>query len=673
MKISLNWLKDYISFGISPQELAHRLTMAGLEVEKISSFDQDTVFELEITPNRPDCLNILGIARETGALLNKKWSRPKVNKLSFPKEKCPIQILDKKGCAAYIGTVIKNVTVAPASEKIRKYLAAIGTRSINNVVDITNFCLMEMGQPLHAFDYDKLIGGKIVVRRAVKGEKIVTIDDVERTLDEDILVIADEKRPVAIAGIMGGKETEVTQSTKNILLESAYFDPILIRRACRKLGLMSDSSYRFERGVDLKTVEDGADRAISLILESAKGTMTSRNKISLAKQKVNPAISLSAETINAYLGSKLTAAQCKQILERLDFKVTTSAKGSMKITPPCFRRDILREVDVIEEIARIYGYDKIKETIPPIRMSGITANPKREWKNILNETLRAQGLNQVITYTMINRKALQKSKQENLEGVKIQNPLTQDQEMMRPSCLPGLLNITVSNLNHGQKNFKCFEIGEIYIPAGEKETLGVIMTGVSGADWRLPRREIDFYDLKGVIEKSLEKLGIGKFEAAAIDKSFLESGQSVCLQKDGKFLGIFGKIHEEVLSLWDIKQNIFFAQMDLETIYQYAAESVKYSPAVEYPAITRDVSLAVKEEVTFKEVEELAGKLGGELLLSVKFKEQYLGEKIPAGHRGLIFSLVYQSPQRTLREEEVTSVHESICKAFVEKFGAIKR
>ncbi len=673
MKISLNWLKDYISFGISPQELAHRLTMAGLEVEKISLSDQDTVFELEITPNRPDCLNILGIARETGAILNKKWDHPKVKKLSFPREKCDIQILDKKGCSCYIGTVIKNVTITQAQEKIRKYLEAIGTRSINNVVDITNFCLMEMGQPLHAFDYDKLVGGKIIVRRALKGEKIVTIDDVERTLDEDILVIADEKRPVAIAGIMGGKGTEVTDKTKNILLESAYFDPILIRRSCRKLGLMSDSSYRFERGVDLKTVEEGADRAISLILESAKGTIVFRNKLSLSKQKINPSISLSLETINCYLGSELTAVQCKQILERLDFKVVLSSKSILRITPPHFRRDILREVDVIEEIARVYGYDKIKETIPQIKMSAAAVDSKREWRNVLSETLRAQGLNQVITYTMVNRKSLQKSGQEDLEGIKIQNPLTQDQELMRPSLLPSLLNITVSNLNHGQKDLKFFELGKIYTPAGEQETLGIIMTGSSNVDWRVPKRGIDFYDLKGAVEKSLEKLGVGEFTVAAIEKSFLEGGQSVCFQKDGRILGVLGKVHEEVLSRWDIKQDIFFAQLDLETIYLHAKKPARYNPPVEYPIITRDVSLAVKEEITFVQVEELARQLGQGLLSFVKFKEQYLGEKIPAGHRGLIFSLVYQSPQRTLRDEEVNSIHEVICKAFIEKLGAIKR
>ncbi|MCK5082327.1 MAG: phenylalanine--tRNA ligase subunit beta, partial [Candidatus Omnitrophica bacterium] len=401
MKISLNWLKDYVTLGLSPEKLAFKLTMAGLEVEKISSIGGDTIFELEITPNRPDCLNMLGMARETAAILKKPRRIPKVKKRVWPKQKCAIEIDDKQACRRYIGTLIEGVSIKRAQEKVVKYLTALGMRSINNVVDITNFCLMETGQPLHAFDYDKLIGGKIFVRRAFKGEKIVTIDDVERELDPSILVIADQKRAVAIAGIMGGKDTEVTERTKNILLESAYFDPILIRRASRKLGLSSDSSYRFERGVDYRTVEDGAARAIDLILQSAGGKITKRSDVVAARKKTTQTqIAISKDTINARIGASYTDAQYKDILKRLDFSVASSKTGELKITPPSFREDVKADEDIVEEVSRIIGYDNLPLSFPQIKVSSIPPDPKRLARQKTRGLFLAQGFNEVITYTM---------------------------------------------------------------------------------------------------------------------------------------------------------------------------------------------------------------------------------------------------------------------------------
>ncbi|MCK5581533.1 MAG: phenylalanine--tRNA ligase subunit beta, partial [Candidatus Omnitrophica bacterium] len=386
MKISITWLNDYIKTGVPVDRLIHKLTMAGLEVEKTETVAGDTVLELEITPNRPDCLNMLGMAREVSAILNKTVKKPSLPEIKYPKEKCPVEIVDKEGCTRYIGTVIKDVKVAKAPQAMQQRLAAIGLRPINNIVDITNFCLMETGQPLHAFDYDKLEGGKIIVRRAKKGETIITIDGELRELDPSVLVIADAKRPVAIAGVMGGQETEVTGKTKNILLESAYFDPVLIRRAARKSGLSSDSSYRFERGVDFQMVENGCTRAIALIQELAGGEIEQRQDLCLAKKKkVGKAVTVSLAQINGLLGAALTTTQCKTILKKLEFDVV-SKKGQplpgdrpqiLKVTPPTFRNDIHQAVDVVEEVARVVGYDNLPLSLPHITVSNVPAKNTR--------------------------------------------------------------------------------------------------------------------------------------------------------------------------------------------------------------------------------------------------------------------------------------------------------
>lgn len=380
MKVSVNWVKEYVEFSASPAELAEKLTMAGVEVEAIEKVKGDTVFVCEVTPNRPDCLNMIGVAREFSALLNKTLRIPSTGHLRFPRKPAPVTILDKMGCLRYIGTLVKGVKIASSPPQISKRLEAVGLRTINNVVDITNFCLLETGQPLHAFDYDKLMGGRIIVRRAREGERITTLDGEERTLDSSILVIADQERPVAIAGIIGGKETEVTTSTKNILLESAYFDPVWIRQASRRLGISTDSSYRFERGVDREMVKGGADRALSLMMRWAGGRITHYRDVYPGKNKFNKTngkISISIPEVNHFLGAQATQRQCIRILSRLGCHVVPQVKDRLFVQPPSFRSDLRQKVDIMEELARIFGYDRLSMSIPEIKISRMTTNPQR--------------------------------------------------------------------------------------------------------------------------------------------------------------------------------------------------------------------------------------------------------------------------------------------------------
>lgn len=674
MKLSVNWLKDYVSFKLKQDELIHQLTMLGLEVEKTHSVGNDTVFELEITPNRPDCLNVIGIAREVSAGLNVSLKEPVIKKFSKPSAKCLIDIQDKQGCRRYIGTVIENVQISSSPAFIKDRLQAIGSRLINNVVDVTNFCLMEQGQPLHAFDLDKLQGKKIIVRRAKKGEKILTIDGVERELDESILVIADEKKPVAIAGIMGGKETEVTDQTKNILLESAWFDPILIRRAARKLSLSSDSSYRFERGVDYDGVEKTSLRATDLILSYAKGEVSSYNDVSLEKPKKSATISLSVAELNAYLGSEIKTAQCKNILTKLGCQVTT-AKDILKVAPPTFRNDLKKNVDLVEEIARVVGFDELPENLPQIKITSVISSPVYKFKNLLRQSLVALGLSETITFTMYPRRVLERSNLTGLNADRLKNPLSLDQEIMRPSILPSLLNVALNNFNNGQKELKLFEIGKTYMKGKEKEFIALMLTGTRTNDWRLEKKAvINFFDMKGVVQALVTKISEEEISVASVNNIIFEDEESVEVSVSGKQVGILGRLKEDVLQKWDIKtDHVFYAEIDIEALRSLYKEKKTFKSIPEYPSVQRDISLAIKEDIKFSQVKDIARRLGKDILTSIQFREEYLGDKIGSGQRGIVFSLNYQSASRTLKEEEVASVHEAITQALIKDLQAVRR
>ena len=675
MKISLNWIKDYVSIGITTDRLVHKLTMAGLEVEQVSTVGNDIVLDLEITPNRSDCLNMVGMAREIAAILNKTYEPPKIKPIKFSAGKLKIQNEDKKDCGRYIGTVIENVEVGRSAQWMKKRLEALEIKSINNVVDITNFCLLELGQPLHAFDYDKIIGGKIFIRRAKKGETIVTLDNVERILDSSILVIADAERPVAIAGIMGGKETEVTDQTKNILLESASFDATLIRRAVRTLKLTSDSAYRFERGVNFEMVEKCKNRAVSLILHNAKGKVTQQLDGQFVTAKVSPVIELSLEQINNYLGANLLLKDCVSILKRLEFEIISFKKNILKVKPPYFRSDIKESVDIIEEVARIIGYDNLPSSLPYIKAENIEAHPRKKIRTKIGQMLVGQGFDEVITFSMINQESLEKIGLGEAKYLKIQNPLTQDQEVMRPTLLPSLLSVVQMNINRGQKNLKFFEIGKTYTHKGEKETLGMVMTGFLKEDWRKTKNDgVDFYDLKGCLENVFLCLDIKNISFDIGNSVYLKEGVRANIFLGSKNIGVIGAVTSSVLKALGIKQpDVFFAQIELELLYEGKAVYKKYKPITEFPAVIRDVSLAVKKNVSFQQIKELVIKCGGKYLESVSFIEQYLGDKIPSGYRGLVFSLRYVSTERTLKEEEVNDVQEKIEKELIEKLKVIRR
>ncbi|MFC1808077.1 phenylalanine--tRNA ligase subunit beta, partial [Candidatus Omnitrophota bacterium] len=463
MKISYEWLREYVNTKIRVDNLSPILTMAGHEVTAIEQRGNDFILEIEVTPNRADCLSHIGIAREVSAMTKKSLKLPVANikENKSTKKSIAIEIENKKDCPLYTGRVIKNVNVAVSPKWLIRRIESIGLRPVNNIVDSTNFVLFEMGQPLHAFDLDKLCGDRIIIRRAKKGEKIITIDGIERELKPDILVIADTEGPVAIAGVMGGKQTEVTQETKNILLESACFDMVTTRRSSFKLGLSSDSSYRFERGIDIAGVLSGSDRASELISSIAKGSVCNLNSDG-SKIKVPESIILRMTQLNKILGTKLAPKDVKDILGRLDFKF--KGANNLEVISPSFRHDVSREADLFEEIARIYGYENIEPSAPNIITTAEDPESKDFMlkRNMAKEVLTSSGFNEVLTYSLVSRESISQMAHPQESVIAIQNPLSKEQEIMRQSLVPGILKSVRHNLSRQVQDIKIFELSNIY-------------------------------------------------------------------------------------------------------------------------------------------------------------------------------------------------------------------
>ncbi len=675
MKISLDWIKEYVDLDITVPELVHKLTMAGIEAEKIESVGKDTVIEFEITPNRPDCLNMVGIAREIAAVLKKDLKEPALLKRSLPKQVCDISIEAKDACRRYIGTLIENVSVKSSPEEIKTRLQALGSRPISNIVDITNYCLFELGHPLHAFDYDKLKGGQIIVRYARKGEKIITLDGQERELDPSVLVIADAERPVALAGIMGGANSEVTSSTKRVLLESAWFDPVLIRKTSRKLGLSSDSSYRFERGTVLAHVKKSAHRAVDLILQHAGGTVKSYKDVGgLGKTKKKTTVLLKPQNVNDFLGAKISTAEMKRILKALGFGVTAPSAAALRVVPPDFRADVRLAEDCYEEIGRVIGYDRLPSSLPLVTITSMRSNERRIKRAAIVDALLKQGLQEILTYSMVSREDHEKSLCAQ-QGMVVLNPLSQEQELMRASLLPSFLSAVVENINHGQKDLQLFETGKAYLPGGEKERLAIIITGAAKQDWRQAQKKMcDFYDLKGAVERACSALRAEAPSFEQVSDAKFEEGQASLVRISRKEIGTAGRLKAEILKAWDVKADaVFFAELDLEALYGMKQKSGRYVPLAQFPAVVRDVSLSIASTVTFQNIQEAILGLNLDMLKEIVFKEEYLGEKIQPGNRGVVFTVVYQNQQRTLTEAEVEGAHQKVLASLVQRLGATVR
>jgi len=667
MKVSYEWLREYINMKIRAENLRSVLTMAGLEVTAVEKKDNDVIFEIETTPNRPDWLSHMGVAREVAAITKKPLRIPKVKSPPVAKTKAAkIKIEDKEACAFYSGRVIKDVFVDPSPKWLIKRVESIGLRPVNNIVDITNFVLFETGQPLHAFDFDKIAGGEVMVRRARKGEKIVTIDGVERTLDEKILVIADSKRPIAIAGIMGGKDTEVTEYTENIFLESAYFDPYVTRRAALLLGLGSDSSYRFERGVDPKGIVPASDRASCIICDIAKaqaGRVITAGKSARDSRK----ITLRTKQVNRLLGTDLKSQDVKEILTRLGCRSKGSAP--IEVVAPSYRDDLTREADIIEEIARIYGYDKIPLTPPNIMATEESQGSKDTMKktSLAKEALLSLGFNESLTYSLLSRQVIESMNIPEQGIIEIGNPLSKEQEVMRPSLLPGVIKVISHNISRQVNNVKVFELSNIYFQKeanyNEEPFLALAQYSKSSG----------LFHLKGAIEALGKSLDVANLGFEKTNHLQFVPEETLAILSGDLMLGTMGRVRSDILERFDVKEAVFAAELNFKTVMDHANLSRSYKPLPRYPYSYRDISLSVDHSVAYRDMANLIKKTGGALIEDVDLLSEYRGEGIREGQRGLAFRVIYRAKDRTLTEEEISNLDVNIRKNLTKEFNVTLR
>ena len=799
MKLSLNWLKEYVDINITPQELSHILTMAGLEVEELEEIGNisdkiivakilgiskhpkadrlvlcsvdtggetvqvvcgatnmkegdlvpmalpgaklknglvikksklrgelsggmlmaedelgltdshaglmilpsdlvpgtklseamdlhDWSFDISLTPNRSDCASVIGIAREVSALTGEKLKKPDVEYVeegSPIDEVTSIDIQDTEGCPRYMAGMIQNVTLKESPFWMRYRLYVSGTRSKNNIVDISNYVLLETGQPLHTFDYDQLNENRVVVKRAEEGEKFVTLDGQDRTLNSEHLMICDGVKPVGVAGIMGGLNSEISDNTTNILIESAFFNPVTIRRGAKSLGITSEASYRFERGVDIEGVEYALKRALSLSLNLAGGAVN-KGSIDVYPEKFkSPEINLRVKKTNEFLGAVIKKDEMVSYLKALQMDVTEIDDETLKVVPPTYRVDIEREIDLVEEVARMYGYDNIPETYPAIRPGDKPEMPVLTLHDRACDILAGTGFNEIITFSFISPESanlLDASEESPLRSfVEMMNPLTSEQSVMRTSLLPGLFAAVKENISHGEPNLKLYEWGKIFIKDGsndlpvEKVTLSGIISGdYCDKNWYNETRKTDFFDLKGTIEVLIDSLGLTGYSfdrketAEAYDKKV---SCNICY--GDILIGTLGKIRNDILEKNEIKTKTLFSfEIDIEKLLEaISLNDFEYRSFGKYPAVFRDISIVVDKTVESYPVQSIIEKVGGDLVESVEVFSVFEGEKLGAGKKALSFRICYRSKTETLDGDLVNRLHEKVIDSIREETG----
>ncbi len=684
MGVSINWLKDYVDFNWTPEEVAHRLTMAGIAIEGVEKDNEDSILELDLTPNRGDCLGIINLAREIAALNGTDIRIPEID-INESSEKIQnhiaVQIADPDLCPRYTARLVKNVKIKPSPDWMQTRLLSAGIRPINNIVDITNYVMLESNQPLHAFDYDLLSDAKrIIVRPAELGEKIVTLDDVERVLDPEMLLITDNGRPVALAGIMGGQNTEISEQTVNVLLESACFKGTNIRKTARKLALRSDSSMRFEKGADINGVIYAVNRAAALIHELGEGQIVAGIADCFPEPAFLSQIILRPERVNYLLGTSLSSDQIEDYIQRLKFD-WQDQDGNLLVTIPSYRPDIEIEVDLIEEVARLHGYENIPAVLPygDTTHGGLTKY--QMFKDQIKEIMSGS-FYEIINYSFVSPRyfdMLQLAAESKLRDViRVANPLSEEQSVMRTFILPGLLDTVSRNLARKNSSLAFFEMGSVFYPreAGqplEILKLGAVVAGKLETNWLKQEREMDFYYLKGIIENLLFKLGIVELSWEQTEAPGYHPGRSAVIMCNGKTLGVIGEIHPLVRQNFDIKPRACAVELDMETLFELTQQRVMMEQITRYPAVERDLAIIVEEGTKAAQALEVIRKQGGDLLQNIVIFDIYAGEQVSLGCKSMAFKMTFQSAAKTLTEAEVNLSMDEIRNGLSTQIGATFR
>jgi len=666
MKISLDWIRDYVELDFPLPEPLDRLTMIGLVPESVEERDGDTVLDLETYANRPDTLGHLGVAREIAAMLRRPLAdRPWPLDEAGPavSELASVEIWDDALCPRYFGMVVRGVTVGPSPEWLRKRLEAVGLRPINNVVDASNYVLYATAQPVHAFDYAKIAGAKIIVRRATLGETMRDLEGRRLELGPDNLVIADEARPVALAGIIGGQESAVSGTTRDVFIESANFDPVSIRLTAKKLGLSTDASYRFERGADPSILPKAALMMASLLTgmggKAARGVLDVYPKPRKVKSLV-----LRAHRVAGLLGVAVPEDFIEQVLTRLGFKLEGSQKGAWLVEVPTFRVDIDREADLIEEVARFYGYDKIPSEVPRVEPPDPTANRGRERILKLRRAFFPHGFDEVINSSFADPEK-ERVVASGREPVGIRNPISGRASVLRTNLLMGLLENAAWNLNRGMEGVHIFEVGNIYDNQGEKPeerlTLGVLTTGLlPGRDWRQKLAKTDVYVLKGALEAVAAALRYEPCSFEYGDGPYFEEGQSLQVLYKGQAVGRLGVVRKAVAAAYSLDPAVYAAEVDLAGLFERQQRPFSYVPVAKFPAVSRDLSFLVDRSVPYQEIQKTLERLAPPLLEGYELRDRFRGPSIPAGKVSLSIRFHYRHPQKTLLAEEVDRIEQEI-------------
>jgi phenylalanyl-tRNA synthetase beta chain len=639
----------------------------------------DPVLEFTPEPNRPDCLNIIGAARETAVALGLKVKYPEV----FVQETGPdVNTLAKVTvdapdlCPRYTARAVTGVKIGPSPDWMVRRLEQCGIRSINNIVDITNYILLEFGQPMHAFDLNLLADKHIIVRRPNQGEKITTIDETEHNLEGDMCIIADAKAAVAIGGIMGGLSTEINDGTTDVLLESAYFNPRFIRRTSKKLKLSSESSFRFERGVDPETTVRALDQAAKLMAELAGGTVA-KGRIDVYPEPVaRGKASVRVSRINRVLGIEVTLEQAVEILNRLEFETTVEGEVIHAIAPP-YRVDILDEIDLVEEVARVYGYPNIPTSFPaPTEMPRLENNVRR-WSAVARDALAACGMYEAINYSFSNKRDLEKCGLSAEDAVPILNPISEEHSLMRPAMLPILLASLQRNINYGISDVRLFEIRKVFwadesTDTGYNETsrlAGVLAGRRVPANWNVSDDPVDFFDAKGAVENLLEKLGLTGIKFEASGDQILHPGVGAEVKCGKESLGILGELNPKWGKEWGFKAPVFVFDLNFEKIADLATDARTYKALPKFPGSSRDIALVLPEEAPAGKALEIIRQTGGDLIESATMFDVYRGENIDAGKKSIAYGIVYRSAERTLTDKEVDKLHSRIVNRLRKELG----
>jgi len=668
MKISLDWLKDYVDIDLPLPALLDKLTMAGLIVEKTEERGGDVVLDVETYSNRPDTLGHLGLAREIAALLGrplKELTWPQTELSARTTELIDVQILDEELCPRYCGLIVRGLKVGPSPDDLRRRVEAMGLHSINAVVDTTNYVLYATGHPIHAFDLAKLAGPRVLIRRAKKGERMVALDGRDIALSSEMLVIADEKRPVAVAGIIGGLDSAVSDSTVDVFIESAVFDPSTVHRTRKTLEFSTDASYRFERGADLGFAPQAALMAASLLTKF--GGKAAKEPIDIYPHPRKPReITLRVRRVADLLGVEIAPEFIEKLLTDLGFVLKTRQSGAWMVQVPSHRFDIEREADLIEEIARFYGYDKIPVVVPPLKV--LDPGPSAESKLLrVADRLFHFGFNEVVNQSFADpeREAMLVA---GKKAVVIRNPISTRAAGLRTTLLGSLLENAAWNKNRGLDGVHIFEIGRTYRWAGEDETaedltLGLATTGpLAPIHWKDAPTETDFYHLKGAVESALESLRYEPLIFALEAHPALEDGQALAVRYKGETIGRLGRVRQAVLDLYELKGPLYSAEIDLDRLFEIKPRPFEFAALPKFPAIVRDLSFWVGREVPFSDIRAAAAKADVATLERFDVIDRYAGPGAPEGKVGLSLRFVYRNPKATLTTEDADKSERKIIK-----------